>query len=39
MKIFFSHKEEVWNSWSHAAGIILGVGGRYGVPGMVWLGT
>ena len=25
MKIFFNHKEEVWNSWSHAAGIILGV--------------
>lgn len=25
MKIFFNHKEELWNSWSHAAGIILGV--------------
>ena len=25
MKIHFSHKEELWNSWSHAAGIMLGV--------------
>ncbi|MCI2169732.1 MAG: hemolysin III family protein, partial [Prevotella sp.] len=24
-KIYFSHKEELWNSWSHAAGIVLGV--------------
>ena len=24
MKIYFSHREELWNSWSHAAGIILG---------------
>lgn len=24
MKIYFSHKEELWNSWSHAAGIVLG---------------
>ena len=25
LKIFFSHKEELWNSWSHAGGILLGV--------------
>lgn len=25
MKAFFTHKEELWNSWSHAAGIVLGV--------------
>ena len=25
MKIFFNHKEELWNSWSHAAGIVMGV--------------
>lgn len=25
-KIFFSHKEELWNSWSHGGGIILGLG-------------
>jgi hemolysin III len=24
-KIFFSHKEELWNTWSHAGGIALGV--------------
>lgn len=23
--IFFNHKEELWNSWSHAFGIVLGV--------------
>lgn len=23
MKIFFSHKEELWNSWTHAAGILM----------------
>lgn len=23
--IFFNHREELWNSWSHAAGIVLGV--------------
>ena len=23
-KIHFSHKEELWNSWSHAGGIVLG---------------
>ena len=25
MKIYYSHKEELWNSWSHAAGIVMGV--------------
>lgn len=25
IKIFYSHKEELWNSWSHAVGILLGV--------------
>ena len=25
MKKFFSRKEELWNSWSHAAGILLGI--------------
>ena len=25
IKIFYSHKEELWNSWSHAGGIVLGV--------------
>ena len=25
MKSFFTHKEELWNSWTHAAGIVLGV--------------
>ena len=24
-KIHFNHKEELWNSWSHAGGIIIGV--------------
>lgn len=35
-KIFFSHKEELWNSWSHAAGIVLGV--IFGVIFLVWCG-
>lgn len=26
LKIHFSHKEELWNSWSHAGGILMGVG-------------
>jgi hemolysin III len=25
LKIFFNHKEELWNSWSHAGGIVLGL--------------
>lgn len=32
MKIHFSHKEELWNSWSHAAGITIGV-----VVGIIFL--
>lgn len=24
-QIFFNHKEELWNSWSHAGGILLGL--------------
>lgn len=24
-KVFFSHREELWNAWSHAGGILLGV--------------
>jgi len=24
-KIFYNHKEELWNSWSHGGGILLGV--------------
>ena len=34
MKIYFSHKEELWNSWSHAAGIVLGV--TVGTVFIVW---
>lgn len=30
--IFFNHKEELWNSWSHAGGILLGV-----VVGVIFL--
>ena len=26
MKIHFSHKEELWNSWSHFGGVVMGVG-------------
>lgn len=25
-RIFFTYREELWNSWSHAAGIVIGVG-------------
>ncbi len=25
LKIFYNHKEELWNSWSHAGGIALGI--------------
>ena len=30
-RIFFNHKEEMWNSWSHAGGILIGavVGGIF----------
>ena len=34
MKIHFNHKEELWNSWSHAGGIALGT--VFGVVFMVW---
>ncbi len=33
-KIHFSHKEELWNSWSHASGILLGV--VVGIIFLVW---
>ena len=34
MRIFFNHKEELWNSWSHAAGIVLGA--VVGTVFLVW---
>lgn len=34
MKIHFNHKEELWNSWSHAAGIVMAV--VFGVLFLVW---
>ena len=34
MKIFFSHKEELWNSWSHAGGVVLAA--VMGVLFIVW---
>ena len=34
MKIHFSHREELWNSWSHAGGITLGV--AFGIVFLVW---
>ena len=36
MKIYFNHKEEIWNSWSHGAGIILGL--VVGTAFLVWCG-
>ena len=24
-RLFFSHREELWNAWSHAGGIVMGV--------------
>lgn len=33
-RIFFNHKEELWNSWSHAGGILLGV--IFGTIFLVW---
>ena len=34
MKRHFSHREELWNSWSHAGGIALGV--AFGIVFLVW---
>ena len=34
MRIYYNHKEELWNSWSHAAGIVLGV--VIGIVFTVW---
>ena len=34
MKIHFSHREVLWNSWSHAGGIALGV--AFGIVFLVW---
>lgn len=33
-RIFFNHKEELWNSWSHAGGIALGI--VFGTIFLVW---
>lgn len=33
-KVFFSHREELWNAWSHAGGIVLGV--VFGAIFLVW---
>ncbi len=32
IKIFFNHREELWNAWSHAGGIIMG-----GIVGIIFL--
>lgn len=34
MKIKYTHTEELWNSWSHAGGIALGV--AFGIVFLVW---
>ena len=36
MKIYFNHKEELWNSWSHGAGVLLGL--IVGTVFLVWCG-
>ena len=33
-KIFYSHKEELWNAWSHSGGIVLGI--VFGTIFLVW---
>ncbi len=34
MSIRYTHKEELWNSWSHAGGILLGV--VFGIIFLIW---
>ena len=34
MKKFYTRKEELWNSWSHAGGIVMGV--VVGIIFLVW---
>lgn len=34
MKIYFNHKEELWNSWSHAAGVLMVL--TVGIIFIVW---
>ena len=34
IKIHFNHKEELWNSWSHAGGILLGI--VFGIIFLYW---
>ena len=34
IRIHFNHKEEIWNAWSHAAGIALGI--VCGVVFLIW---
>nr|MBP7471508.1 hemolysin III family protein [Prevotella sp.] len=34
IKIFYSHKEELWNAWSHAGGILLGI--VFGIIFLYW---
>lgn len=35
-RIFFNHREELWNSWSHFGGILLGVG--MGIAFLIYCG-
>ena len=34
MKKFYTRKEELWNAWSHAGGIVMGV--IFGIIFLVW---